>query len=66
MTAKNFPLPSLGIMFVALAVVFLSVAFRDYLKVEGKMTIARKIWLRMAFVFAGVGIGLYFFYTFFQ
>lgn len=59
-------LPSLGIVFVALAVVFLGVVFWDYLKVEGKMTIARKIWLRMAFTFAGVGIGLYFFQTFFR
>jgi hypothetical protein len=59
-------LPSLGIVFVALAVVFLGVVFWDYLKVEGKMTMARKIWLRMAFIFAGVGIGLYFFQTFFR
>ena len=58
-------LPSLGIVFVAIAVVFLGVAFWDYLKVEGKMTIARKIWLRMAFIFAGVGIALYFLQTFF-
>jgi hypothetical protein len=35
------------------------------LKVERKMTIARKVWLRMAFIFAGVGIGLYFLQTFF-
>ena len=35
--------PSLGIVFVALAVVFLGAALRDYLKAEGKLTIAR-IW----------------------
>ena len=58
-------LPSLGIVFVALAVIFLGVTFRDYLKAEGKMTIARKIWIRMAFVFAGVGIGLYLMQIFF-
>jgi hypothetical protein len=57
--------PSLGIVFVAIAVVFLGVVFWDYLKTEGKMTIARKIWLQMAFIFAGVGIGLYFLQTFF-
>lgn len=56
-------LPSLGIVFVALAVIFLGVTFRDYLKAEGKMSIARKIWIRMAFVFAAVGIGLYFVHT---
>jgi hypothetical protein len=50
---------SLGIVFIAIAVIFLGVTFRDYLKAEGKMTIARKVWLRIAFIFAGVGIGLY-------
>ena len=53
-------LPSLGIVFVALAGIFIGVAFRDYLNAEGKMTIARKVWLRMAFIFICVGIGLYF------
>jgi hypothetical protein len=57
---------SLGIIFIALAVVFLGVALRDYLKTEGKLTIARKIWIRMAFIFAGVGIGLYLVHTFFR
>ncbi len=57
---------SLAIVFVALAVVFIGVALRDYLKTEGKLTIARKIWLRMAFIFAGVGIGLYLVHTFFR
>ena len=56
-------LPSLGIVFVALAVIFLGVTFRDYLKAEGKMSIARKIWIRMSFIFAAVGIGLYFVHT---
>ena len=55
---------SLGIIFIAIAVVFLGISFRDYLKAEGKLTIARKIWLRMAFIFAGVGIGLYLVHTF--
>ena len=58
--------PSLGIVFVAIAVVFLGISFRDYLKTEGKLTIARKIWIRMAFIFAGVGIGLYLVHTFFR
>ena len=51
---------SIGIVFVAIAVIFISVAFRDYLNAEGKMTIARKIWIRMAIIFAAVGIGLFF------
>jgi len=59
-------IPPLGIVFVALAVVFLGAALRDYLKTEGKLTIARKIWIRMAFIFTGVGIGLYLVQIFFQ
>ncbi len=51
---------SFGIIFVAIAVIFIGVALRDYLNTEGKMTIARKIWIRMAFIFAAVGIGLFF------
>jgi len=50
---------SLSIVFVAIAVIFICVALRDYLKTEGKMTVARKIWIRMAFIFAAVGIGLF-------
>ena len=56
---------SIGIVFVAIAVIFIGVAFRDYLMSENKMTISRKIWLRMAFIFAGVGIGLFFAHLFF-
>jgi hypothetical protein len=46
-------------VFIAIAIIFLIVAFRDYLKTEGKMTISRKVWLRIAFIFACVGIGLF-------
>ena len=56
---------SLSIVFVAIAVIFIGVALRDYLITEGKMTVARKIWIRMAFIFAGVGIGLFFAQIFF-
>ena len=51
--------PSLGLVFVALAVIFLGIAVQDYLKAEGKITPARQAWLRIAFIFAGVSIGLY-------
>jgi len=51
---------SIGIVFVAIAVIFVGVALRDYLITEGKMTVARKIWIRMALIFAAVGIGLFF------
>jgi hypothetical protein len=56
---------SLGIVFVALAVIFLGAALQDYLKAEEKLTIARKIWIRISFIFAGVGIGLYLMHIFF-
>jgi hypothetical protein len=57
--------PSLSIVFVAIALIFIGAAFRDYLKTEGKMTIARKIWIRMAFIFSVIGIGLNFVRVFF-
>lgn len=57
--AANIPL-SIGIIFVALGVVFVGIALHNYLKEKGKLTISRNIWLRMAFIFSGVGIGLSF------
>jgi hypothetical protein len=51
---------SLSIVFVAIAVIFIGFTLRDYLKAQGKLTIARKIWIRMAFIFSAVGIGLFF------
>jgi len=59
-------LPSLGAVFVALAVIFLGVAVQDYLKAEGKMTPARQAWLRVALIFAGISIGLYVMRVFFR
>jgi hypothetical protein len=50
---------SLSPVFVGLAVIFFGVAVRDYLKSEGKLTPARKTCLRVAFIFAGVGIVVY-------
>ena len=51
--------PYIGILFLFIALIFVGVALRDYLKTEGKMTIARKIWILIAFIFAGVGGGLF-------
>ena len=45
--------------FLAISIFFLLVSFTDCLKHGSKMTIARRIWLRMALIFALVGIGLY-------
>ena len=57
---------SIGIVFIAIAVIFIGVVLRDYLNAEGKLTIGRKIWIRMVFIFAGVGIGLFFAQFFFM
>jgi H+/Cl- antiporter ClcA len=51
---------TISIIFTAISVIFIGVVFHDYLKAEDKMTISRKIWLRMAFIFAAVGIVLFF------
>jgi hypothetical protein len=56
---------TIAVVFVAIAVFFLAAVLRDLLKTEGKLTIARRVWLRLAFIFAGVAVGLYFFQTFF-
>ena len=56
---------TIGLVFVAIAVFFLAAVLRDFLKSEGKLTIARNLWLRLAFIFAGVAVALYFFQMFF-
>jgi hypothetical protein len=50
---------NLGIVFIALAIIFVGLALRDYLRSENKLTPARKTWLRVAFLFSNVGIFLY-------
>jgi NO-binding membrane sensor protein with MHYT domain len=57
--------PGVTIVFVALAVVFAALAFQDFLREEGKLTPARKTWLRMALIFSAVSIGLFVWHTFF-
>jgi hypothetical protein len=54
----------IAIVFIGIAVIFLVAAIRDTLKTEGKMTISRRIWLRLAFIFSCIGIGPYFLQTF--
>jgi hypothetical protein len=57
--------PPVAIVFVALAIIFLGAAFRDFLVQEGKLTPARSTWIRVAFIFSGIGIGLFVWHTFF-
>ena len=54
----------IGVLFLALAVIFLGAALRDYLRTEGKVSPARRAWLRVAIIFAMVGFGLQFLHVF--
>ena len=47
-----------GLVFVALAVIFFGLSFKDYTKAEDQRPLARKAWLRIAVIFAVVGIVL--------
>lgn len=49
-----------GVAFVGLAVVFLGLAWRDYRREQGRMTISAKTRLRLAIIFMAVGLGLSF------
>jgi hypothetical protein len=53
-----------GVAFLGLAVVFFGLSWRDYLREQGRKTISRTVWLRLAFIFAAVGIGLCFLHFF--
>lgn len=50
--------PAVPVLFVAIAVIFVSLALRDFLKDESKLSTARSTWLRMAMIFAAVAIAL--------
>jgi hypothetical protein len=51
-----FPPPALAIVIVGLAVIFLIGTVQDYLSTEGKLTPSRHTWLRVALIFASVGV----------
>jgi hypothetical protein len=57
--------PPVTIVFVAIAVIFAGAALRDFLLAEGKLTAARRGWLRMSFIFAAVAVGLFAWHAFF-
>jgi len=56
--------PAVVIVFLALSVVFVALALRDYLKEKGELTPARKTWILISFIFAAVAIGLFVVHTF--
>ncbi len=47
---------SLETVFLALAIIFVSLALRDYLKEEGKLTPSRNAWLTIAMIFSAISI----------
>lgn len=47
-----------GIAFVALALFFFGLAWRDYRREQGRLTISAKTRLRLALIFLAVGLGL--------
>jgi hypothetical protein len=49
---------SIGFIFIALSLIFLGAAFRNYLQTKGELTSARQTWIRVAFIFAVVGVVL--------
>ena len=50
--------PHVGLLFLAIALIFLGAAFHNYQTTERKHSATRQTWLRIAIVFAIVGIGL--------
>ncbi len=57
-------IPVVSIIFLAISVIFLIASFRDFIKSGKEMTIARRIWLRMALIFALAATGLYILHTY--
>ena len=53
----NIPQP--GLLLIAIAIIFLSLTLRDFLVAEGKLTPARKTWLRVALIFAVLSVVMY-------
>jgi hypothetical protein len=46
------------IVLVAVGVIFLGVTFGNFLRAEGKLTPARKTWLRISWIFCGIAIAV--------
>ncbi len=48
-----------GLLFIALSILFFGLALRDYIRAKGTKTPARKAWLRIAVIFGAIGAYLY-------
>ena len=46
--------PAVALVFAALAVIFVAITLRDFLKDQGQLTPARKTWILMALIFSAV------------
>jgi hypothetical protein len=57
--------PGVVFIFAAVAGFFAVLAFRDFLRDEGKGTPKRKTRLRVALIFSTVAVGLFVWHTFF-
>ncbi len=55
-----------SIIFMIVAVILFMAAMWDYFKSKGEKSIARRIWLKMAFIFAAVAVVLFFVNHFLQ
>lgn len=51
-------MPMVGLLFIALAIFFVVLSVIQYARTGSERAIARRVRLRLAFVFALVGIGL--------
>ena len=51
-------MPMVGLLFIAIAILFMILSIVQYAKTGSERAIARKVRLRLAFIFALVGIGL--------
>lgn len=47
-----------GVAFIGLGALFLGLALYEHYRVQGRITISRNVWLRLAFIFTAVGLGL--------
>jgi len=49
-----------SIIFIVIAVILVIASIVDYVKTKGKKTIARRIWIQLAFVFGAIAVVLFF------
>ena len=57
-------MPLVGLLFVLLAIFFVILSVLRYRTTGNERSIARRTWLRLALIFAGVGMGLNFLHAF--